>query len=50
MTKADNIWYNYSTGGAKMGKKMQKLVIILMLLGLLGSSIAFSVYYIISAQ
>lgn len=33
-----------------MGKKFQKLVIMLMLIGLLGSSIAVSIYYIISAQ
>ncbi len=33
-----------------MGKKFQKLVILLMLIGLLGSSIAVSIYYIISAQ
>lgn len=33
-----------------MSKKVQKLVIMIMLLGLLGSSIAVSVYYIISAK
>lgn len=33
-----------------MGKKFQKLVIMLMLIGLLGSSIAVSIYYIISAK
>ncbi len=33
-----------------MGKKIQKLVIIIMLLGLLGSSLAVSIYYIVSAS
>lgn len=33
-----------------MSKKVQKLVIMIMLLGLLGSSLAVSVYYIISAR
>ena len=33
-----------------MGKKMQKIVIMLMLIGLIGSSLAVSIYYIISAS
>lgn len=33
-----------------MSKKFQKLVIILMLLGLIGSSLAVSIYYIVAAH
>ena len=33
-----------------MGKKMQKLIILIMLLGLIGSSLAVSIYYIVSAS
>ncbi len=33
-----------------MGKKMQKIVILLMLIGLVGSSLAVSIYYIVSAS
>ena len=31
-----------------MGKKMQKIVIMLMLIGLIGSSLAVSIYYIVA--
>ena len=33
-----------------MSKGIQKLIIILMLLGLVGSSLAASIYYIIAAK
>ncbi len=42
--------YNCNVGGNKMSKKVQKIVIMLMLIGLLGSSLAVSIYYIVSAS